>query len=147
MFFGIFLLMNLKTSFFVGDHPSSIDLLFKNNGIVKDVANIKIPRTSFCVDIINVWSLNKWRLDQKVGSHLKIINYCSESPLTLSCLTCTIKQLKFIERFNVKLISVKRKKYAMERKYTDRDNIPVYIYHVYPTKKMETPHWVKCVQN
>ena len=56
--------------------------------------------------------------------------------LTLSCVTCTIKRLKFInERFNVRLISVRRKKYAMGRKYTDRDNIPVYIYHVYPTKK------------
>ena len=40
-----------------------------------------------------------------------------------------------MKQLNVKLISLKRKKYAMERKYTDRDNIPVYIYHVYPTKK------------
>ena len=57
-------------------------------------------------------------------------------PLTLSCLTCTIKRLKFInERFNVGPISMRRKKYAMEIKYTDRDNIPVYIYHVYTTKK------------
>ena len=57
-------------------------------------------------------------------------------PLTLSCLTCTIKRLKFInERCNVGPISMRRKKYAMEIKYTDRDNIPVYIYHVYTTKK------------
>ena len=72
-------------------------------------------------------------LDQENSIHLKIINYCSDSPLTLSFLTFTIKQLKFInERFNLVLISMRRKKYTMKMKYNDIYTIYIYInIHIY----------------
>ena len=50
------------------DHPPrtnphlqklTIDLLFKNNRICKDVTNFKTSLTILCVDIIYVWSLIK----------------------------------------------------------------------------------------